>query len=490
MMDEILYEGPRPQSRAEALAERRERVLDGAERLRRRWEQLRFRADAFFAGKRLRGGIFLLCALLIGGAAIFSTVYTRGYTVTVSGQELGVVSDTGAVDAIAQRVEARASEILGRDYTLEAEITYSPRFVERDKLSSLSGFETYLFNQVGEVMKTYVLTVDGKTLGAAENRAVLDELFTELQAPYVNENTIVTEFTVPVHVDYTYTASDVLLSQEEFRDILTANLIEEATYTVEAGDTYSGIAYRHDMSLDELMAMNPEADLKSLFPGDVLTVRQSVPYLSVKTIDKVVYDETVPAPVEYVDDDTMYQGDTKVLDEGAAGLARVSARITYLNGAEDHRDITQSVSLVEPKTKVVAQGTKERPKTMPKGYFIWPVRGTITSRFGYRSIFGSYSYHQGLDIAVPYGTSIKAADGGTVSYAGWKGSYGKLVVIDHGNGKKSYYGHNSSLLVSAGEKVYQGQVIAKAGSTGNSTGNHCHFEVRINNRPVNPLNYL
>lgn len=489
-MDEILYEGPRPQSRAEALAERKERMLDSAERLRRRWEDFKFRADSFFAGKRLRGGVFLLCALLIGSIATFTTVYTRGYTVTVAGQELGVVADPTAVDAIVNRVETRASQILERDYKLEAEITYTPRFVERSKLSSLSGFETFLFNQVGEVMKTYVLTVDGVTMGAAENRAALDDLFAELQAPYVNENTILTEFTVPVHVDYTYTASADIKSQEEFREMLTVNLIEEATYTVERGDTYNGIAHLHDMPLEDLMAMNPDASLTSLFPGDVLTVRRSVPYLSVKTVDKVVYDEAVPSPVEYVNDDTMYQGDTKVLEEGTVGLARVSARITSINGVEDHRDITSSVQLVAPTTKVVAQGTKERPKTMPKGYFIWPVRGSITSRFGYRSIFGSYSYHQGLDIAVPYGTSIKAADGGKVTYSGWKGSYGKLVVIDHGNGKKSYYGHNSSLLVSVGEKVYQGQVIARAGSTGNSTGSHCHFEVRINNTPVNPLNYL
>ena len=85
---------------------------------------------------------------------------------------------------------------------------------------------------------------------------------------------------------------------------------------------------------------------------------------------------------------------------------------------------------------------------------------------------------------------MKAADGGRVTYAGTKGNYGKLVIITHDDGTQTYYAHNSKLLVSVGDRVYQGQQIAKAGSTGRSTGNHCHFEIRIGGKTVNPLNYL
>ena len=88
------------------------------------------------------------------------------------------------------------------------------------------------------------------------------------------------------------------------------------------------------------------------------------------------------------------------------------------------------------------------------------------------------------------GTAIYAADGGTVTYSGWRGGYGYLVIIDHGNGYQTYYGHNSSLVVSAGEHVYKGQQIARMGSTGVSSGNHCHFGILINGTFVNPLNYL
>ena len=190
----------------------------------------------------------------------------------------------------------------------------------------------------------------------------------------------------------------------------------------------------------------------------------------------------------------MYQGETKVLDPGSEGLAEVTADVTYVNGNERERTVTNTVTLTEPTTKVIAVGTKERPSWLPNGYFIWPVYGNITSYFGYRSVFGSYSYHDALDIAASYGTTIKASDGGTVVWAGtgtggyW--SYGKYVVIDHGNGVRTLYAHCSSLLVSAGDHVYQGQAIAKVGMTGRTTGPHCHFEMQINGTPVNPLSYL
>ena len=118
------------------------------------------------------------------------------------------------------------------------------------------------------------------------------------------------------------------------------------------------------------------------------------------------------------------------------------------------------------------------------------MRGTITSKFGYRYIFGSTSYHGGIDIACSYGTTIKAADGGKVTFVGYQGTYGNLVVITHDDGKQTYYAHNSSILVKVGQRVYQGQAIAKAGSTGRATGPHCHFEVRVNGTRVNPRNYL
>lgn len=120
---------------------------------------------------------------------------------------------------------------------------------------------------------------------------------------------------------------------------------------------------------------------------------------------------------------------------------------------------------------------------------IRPVSGTITSRFGARSNIRSSS-HTGLDIAAPTGTPIKAAASGTVTFSGRKGSYGYMIVISHGNGVQTYYGHCSKLYAKNGQTVFQGDVVATVGSTGNSTGPHLHLEIRVNGIAYNPQNYI
>jgi murein DD-endopeptidase MepM/ murein hydrolase activator NlpD len=118
--------------------------------------------------------------------------------------------------------------------------------------------------------------------------------------------------------------------------------------------------------------------------------------------------------------------------------------------------------------------------------FIWPVHGVLTSYFGWR--WGRM--HEGIDLAVGNGTPVVASAAGTVIVAGWMGGYGNLVVVDHGNGIATAYAHNTSVTVGVGQSVAQGQLVAYSGNTGNSTGPHVHFEVRVNGAAVDPLGYL
>lgn len=453
------------------------------------------RADAAVAGHKAVGPLaFLLAAGVIGTALVVGTVYTPSYVVSVDGVTLGVVTEPEVFEDAMDRVEERASDILGYDYTLDSTVSYEFALTEKDKLSNVGDFETYLFDQIGEVMKSYVLKVNGEFIGAAEDEASLTAMLDAIKAPYVNENTTSADFVESVSITRQYTPSDVEQDLSVMQARLTENTNGQTTYEVQSGDTFMQIAYDNDMSMSELEALNPDVDVNKIYIGQILNVREVIPFLSVETTETVTYQEAIASPVEEVQDDSMYQGETKVLDPGSEGLAEITADVTYVNGNERERTVTNTVTLAEPTTKVIAVGTKERPSWLPNGYFIWPVYGNITSYFGYRYIFGSYSYHSGIDIAAPYGTGIQAADGGTVIWAGtgtgsnW--SYGKYVIIDHGNGYQTYYAHCSSLLVSVGDKVYQGQTIAKVGSTGRSTGNHCHFQVKINGTTVNPLSYL
>ena len=126
------------------------------------------------------------------------------------------------------------------------------------------------------------------------------------------------------------------------------------------------------------------------------------------------------------------------------------------------------------------------------GAMIWPLIGEITSEYGWRThpIYGDARYHSGMDIGGDYGDPIVAAAAGIVTYSGWISGYGYAVIIDHGGGISTLYGHNEALAVAEGQTVAQGQVIAYCGSTGNSTGPHCHFEVREGGEPVDPMGYL
>ena len=142
-----------------------------------------------------------------------------------------------------------------------------------------------------------------------------------------------------------------------------------------------------------------------------------------------------------------------------------------------------SVALTERIRTAQGQGTSSTPSSAG---LIWPVAGPVTSPFGWR--WGRM--HEGIDIGVSYGTPIHAAASGTVIYCGWESGYGNLTVLDHGGNLATAYGHQSSIAVSCGQHVGQGDVIGYVGSTGHSTGPHLHFEVRVNGSPVDPMGYL
>lgn len=189
--------------------------------------------------------------------------------------------------------------------------------------------------------------------------------------------------------------------------------------------------------------------------------------------------------------------DKEVYDRQYDEMMAASAQVTKL--IEQKRYQAQVAAMEAERARQARQQQSQYQdsggqvvETFGGGGMIWPVNGEITSPFGWRThpIFGSSRFHSGLDIAADYGVPIVAAQGGVVIESGWIGGYGNTVMIDHGGGIVTLYGHNQSLAVDVGQSVGQGQVIAYCGSTGNSTGPHCHFEVRLNGEPVSPYDYL
>ncbi len=462
-------------------------------RVRRAGRRL-FHAVHEAQGEYRMGGptLFLAGSLAVAAALTITTLYTPSYTVFVDGQEMGIIVDQDEITTLVTRVEDQGTALLGYNYTVDTDISYEFVLALNETVTGVPDLEPYLYEQMdaaGASLLKYQLSVDGVVLGVVEDEEALEKMLLSIRSAYHTEYTVDSSFVEDVVITPVYQASG-LCTLNYLYEILTANTTGETLYTVVSGDTFNAIAYRNDMSASDLQTLNPDVDINKLSIGDTLNVKEIIPFLSVATEEEVVYETSIECPIVEVDDATIYTGNSKVLIQGEEGTALVEAEVSYVNGYEVERTIITSTTLVEPTTTTMAIGTMPRPVTASNGYYTWPISGTITSYFGTRYIFGSYSFHSGIDIAASYGASIKAADGGTVTFAGYQGSYGYLVVITHDNGNQTYYAHNSSLLVSTGTKVYQGQVIAKAGSTGTSTGNHCHFEIRVNGTAVNPLSYL
>ncbi|MCI2049076.1 MAG: peptidoglycan DD-metalloendopeptidase family protein [Lachnospiraceae bacterium] len=279
--------------------------------------------------------------------------------------------------------------------------------------------------------------------------------------------------------------SDLTAAEEE---VLKQNE-QQQIYEVKQNDTLSGIAEMYGITLDELLTLNPNYSSSSaiLRVGDEITVTSPQPELSVSYTKQEYYEEDYTADVIYKDNPDWYITKTEVVQEASKGHRRVIALNSYEDSDKVSTSIVKEEVTREAVPEIIERGTKVPPT------FIWPVSGgSISSGFGHRSSPGGIgsTNHQGLDIAVSTGTAVMASSSGTVTVAGWQSGYGYVVYINHADGKQTRYGHLSRVLVHVGQSVIQGQKIALSGSTGNSTGPHLHFEMRINGTAVNPLSYL
>ena len=291
-----------------------------------------------------------------------------------------------------------------------------------------------------------------------------------------------------VEITEAYVSKSLVTDPEEAALQITKEKEKNEIYEVQSGDTLSTIANGHGLYVKDVLALNSGlTERTTLQIGDEIIITVPQPELSIVTVEQSTYEEEYFAEGEYVYNDNWYTTKSVTLQEPEAGYHEVTALITKLNGVEQSREMIHEVVMKEPVRKIVEIGTMTPPT------YIKPLSGgRQTSGFGRRKAptKGASTNHRAIDWATPTGTAIWASSGGTVSVAGWQSGYGYVVYINHPDGNQTRYGHLSKILVSAGQKVKQGQKIALSGNTGRSTGPHLHFELRVNGTPVNPYNYF
>lgn len=389
--------------------------------------------------------------------AVISFDKQAAYTVRIDDYTVTLASKDEVVELI---------EAVKADY--DAENEFQIRLVNND--DSEYGIDIVKAGIGNNDAAKVLSNVDGQTVVEVKEDTVFEDGV--LQIGFDKEITV-----IPTEIK----ASQITSVADALADI-TKETEAKTIYEVVAGDCLSTIAQQYGITTADIIALNEGMTEKSIIGiGDEIVVTVPTPELSVVVTEEITYEEAYNAPIQYIDDDTMYVTEEVVVQSGSEGVHEVVAVVTYKNGYEQSREIIRETLIVEAVPQIVRRGTLTPPT------FIKPINGgTFTSGFGAR--WGTT--HNGVDWGTPVGTAVKASASGTVIRAGWYSGYGYCVDIQHSNGVVTRYGHLSQTLVSVGETVTQGEKIALSGNTGYSTGPHLHFEIRIGGTPVNPLDYL
>ena len=430
---------------------------------------------------------------VMGAAGVLN--YCTAYEYSYNGQKLGLVKEKDDVLQITDLVQGALTEEKNMKIVIDAkdDITFHRKLALDE--SQIDNSEQVLkrLTYVGDLkVKATGIYVNGKKIGAVQDRKTAEKALKDVADKYTKQGDNIevesVRFLEKVDIKTANTDLEDLHSEEEMVDLLCTSGEKETVHKVVAGDTLHSIAKKYDVWEDQLLADNKGINSKKLEVGSNIIVKQQAPVLTYEVVEKITYDKVIEHKVEEQKSADIYEGMTETQQAGSDGLSEITARVTLQNGKKvEEEDLVTTVK-EEPVTEVVLVGTKERPPTVGSGKYIWPLKDSFTQTSGFGSRWGRQ--HKGIDLAVSVGTTVYAADGGTVVEAQYSGSYGNVVMIDHQNGQETRYAHNSKLLVKKGDKVYQGQPIAKSGNTGRSTGPHVHFEIRFNGEPRNPLNYL
>lgn len=433
-------------------------------------------------------GIVALCVVLF----LFSVSKDNAQVIYLDGVQVGVLGDIVTTEEdILSMLQQNLEMQKHTEVQINSKVTLEP--VRASKKVTLMS-ESDLINKISENLSLKIeattIFVDGVAVGSMVDDYKIEAILNGIKSKYIQEGVnYVTEagFLEEIVLEKNFILENELSEFNELGELLNSNKNIAKTHTIVSGDTLFGLAIENNISLKEILQANPELEENSILKlGSEINLVVVDPFLSVVTYEEATFTEIIPKTIEIVENNEEYQTHYKVLTSGSDGLKEVFAEVVRVNGSEADRVVIVEKLIEEAVVEVVEIGMLQTPPKKSVGSFIYPISGTLTSGYGQR--WGTL--HKGIDLAASYNTPIKASDGGTVVYSGWYSGYGNCVKIDHGNGLQTLYGHNSRNVVDVGQKVAQGEVIAYVGSTGNSTGNHVHFEILLNGVAMNPMNYL
>ncbi len=418
---------------------------------------------------------------------------TRDYTaVEIKGELVGYTDDSAMVNQVLEKVAAGALKEALLWVDLKSLVTTRTASVQTPgRLLTQADMEREIEALLPHMEKGWAISVNGQDIIGVASQDTAQQVVEELQDDY--KATVLKDavridqvrFLESIQFHDKWLLPGNIRTKEQAKEILRYGTDKRIFYTVQRGDTIWTIANSNRIAVDDLVKANPDVNPDTMQIGQQINMTVKEPHVHLESTETQVYKESIPFPVEAIEDPDLWPWQTRVLQPGVLGTRQLTVKIDRQNGQEIKREVVDNQVLTTPKKQVVARGTRQAP-TLGTGSFYWPVQGEISEYFG----DVGWRWHPGVDIAAKSGTGIRAADSGTIVFAAYNGNYGYAVEIDHGEGKiVTLYGHLSAFNVTVGQEVQKGDVIGFVGNTGWSTGPHLHFEVRLDGRETNPLRF-
>ncbi|HQD75443.1 MAG TPA: M23 family metallopeptidase [Bacillota bacterium] len=434
--------------------------------------------------RRVVLGAALCLILALTAYAIFGgnacAVYVNDKMVAVANDE------KSAKQALAELTRVK-SEQAGCPVVVTEDIAYRGIRVEQEEMLDQEALIKRLDESLTFQASCTSILVDGEARVFLKHREDAEGLLAWLKELYPLEPGESPLFKEKIELVEGNTDLNNIMDLESAKKYVLLGTNKVTEYKVKEGDTLWDIARAARLDMEQIILSNPGLDPDRLSIDQVLYLSKESPLINVVSKRQVTVDEEIPYSVEVQKDDSLLFGEQRIICKGVPGKRTVTYEIVRENGLETSREVLAEELISEPKKEIVAKGSLTMLASRGgSARLSWPCSGRIISPFGMRS----GRMHEGADIGAGYGSPVKAAAGGTVTFTGWQGGYGNTVEISHGSGLVTLYAHLSSINVKNGEKVDRGEKIGLVGATGRASGPHLHFEVRIGGKPQNPANYL
>jgi murein DD-endopeptidase MepM/ murein hydrolase activator NlpD len=434
-----------------------------------------------------RDGIICIVAftVLTIGTIFMGTGKSKIYEVKVNNKFIGYINKYDTYKSAIEGIKA-----IDKTATLKEVIAEKTDNVVETFITTTT-IENAISKELGVNMPSVSIKSNGTEIAVVASKddakKVLDGVIKQYYPKIDNGKVTVTSSKILEKVSLVESNADpknILSVTDAIKKIVGGRGAQEK-YVIKNGDTLWDVAIANNLGIEDIKAANPKINLDKIKINQVINLAVNLPYVNVRITANIDSKEQIPFESKTIIDKKAKRGANSVKERGSNGLAEIIKTVIIENGNIIDENVKSTKTIYAAKDRVLVIGGKV-PIYAATGSFIKPSRGRLSSPFGRR--WGKM--HEGIDLAGPTGSPIDAADSGKVSFVGIRNGYGLCVMINHGNGLQTLYGHTSKTFVKEGQSVKKGQRIASVGSTGHSTGPHLHFEVRKNGVPVNPFKYM